>query len=129
MICKNCGKVLDDDDKVCPRCGISRNFKGLLPKLVEDFGGIDIFSEENHSRLSKALAMSAESDSKKRDLFLIANMKHIPQRLYAAIESSKNEQEKVMNECFQDLLRLDIVESTCRRTIDDLAQCIYRRKL
>lgn len=127
MICKNCGKVLDDDDKVCPRCGKSRDFKEPLPKLVEDFGGLELFSEENHSRLNKAFMAMEDSDSKKRDLFLIANMKHIPQRLYAAIDSSKNEQEKIKNECFQVLLHLDIAESTCRRIIYDFAQCIYGR--
>ena len=130
MICKKCGKVLETEDTICPRCGeLGGNKeplvnKGILVKLMEDFGGVELFSEENHSRLNKALSIRENINSKDRDLFLIANMKYIPQRLYAIIDSTSSEREKIISECLRDLLNLDIAETTCRRILNELTQCI-----
>ena len=128
MICKKCGKVLDDENAVCPRCGTSRQFKGVLPQLIDDFGGLDLFSEENQSRLNKALTQIDDSNAKERDLLLVANIKKIPQRLYAAVESSESEKQKVVRECFNDLLSLDIAKLTCVEVISNLTVAIYGKR-
>lgn len=128
MICKKCGKVLDDEDAVCPRCGTSRQFKGVLPQLIEDFGGLDLFSEENQSRLNRALMQIDESNAKERDLLLIANIKKIPQRLYAMVESSESEKQKVVRDCLNDLLFLDIAKLTCTEVISNLTLVIYGKR-
>ena len=128
MICKKCGKVLDDENAVCPRCGTSRQFKGVLPQLIDDFGGLDLFSEENQSRLNRALTQIDDSNSKERDLLLVANIKKIPQRLYAAVESSESEKQKVVRECFNDLLSLDIAKLTCVEVISNLTVAIYGKR-
>jgi len=130
MLCKKCGKVLETEDTICPRCGEPGGNKepiankGILAKLMENFGGMELLSEENHSRLNKALAMLENINSKDRDLFLIANMKYIPQRLYAIVGSTSSEREKIISECLRDLLNLDIAETTCRRILNELTQCI-----
>ena len=128
MICKKCGKVLDDEDAVCPRCGASRQFKGFLPQLIDDFGGLDLFSEENQSRLNRALTQIDDSNAKERDLLLVANIKKIPQRLYAAVEFSESEKQKVVRECFNDLLSLDIAKHTCVEVISNLTVAIYGKR-
>lgn len=128
MICKKCGKVLDDENAVCPRCGTSRQFKGVLPQLIDDFGGLDLFSEENQSRLNRALTQIDDSNAKERDLLLVANIRKIPQRLYAAVESSESEKQKVVRECFNDLLSLDIAKLTCVEVISNLTVAIYGKR-
>lgn len=128
MICKKCGKVLDDEDAVCPRCGVSRQFKGFLPQLIDDFGGLDLFSEENQSRLNRALTQIDDSNAKERDLLLVANIKKNPQRLYAAVEFSESEKQKVVRECFNDLLSLDIAKLTCVEVISNLTVAIYGKR-
>lgn len=128
MICKKCGKVLDDENAVCPRCGTSRQFKGVLPQLIDDFGGLDLFSEENQSRLNRALTQIDDSNAKERDLLLVTNIKKIPQRLYAAVESSESEKQKVVRECFNDLLSLDIAKLTCVEVISNLTVAIYGKR-
>lgn len=126
MICKKCGKVLEDDDAVCPRCGTSRQFKGVLQQLVDELGGKELFSEENKSRLSKALMrIDDDNNAKERDLLLIANIKNIPQRLYAAIGLTETEQAKVVKECLNDLLFLDIARRTCVEVISNLTHILY----
>lgn len=119
---------MDDENAVCPRCGTSRQFKGVLPQLIDDFGGLDLFSEENQSRLNRALTQIDDSNAKERDLLLVANIKKIPQRLYAAVESSESEKQKVVRECFNDLLSLDIAKLTCVEVISNLTVAIYGKR-
>ena len=119
---------MDDENAVCPRCGTSRQFKGVLPQLIDDFGGLDLFSEENQSRLNRALTQIDDSNAKERDLLLVANIKKIPQRLYAAVESSESEKQKVVRVCFNDLLSLDIAKLTCVEVISNLTVAIYGKR-
>jgi uncharacterized protein (TIGR02145 family) len=87
------------------------NFETIIKKIVEDYEGLEIFSEENHSRLNKAL-MSL-NPSKERDLLLVANMKHIPQELYTVKdESSKNQVIKFLT-CVNYLRDLELPLKIC----------------
>lgn len=89
----------------------TNNFETILKKIVKDYGGLEIFSEENQSRLNKALM--ALKPSKERDLLLVANMKHIPQELYLEKdESSKNQAIKFFT-CFNYLRDLELPLKTC----------------
>lgn len=119
---------MDDENAVCPRCGTSRQFKGVLPQIIDDFGGLVLFSEENLSRLNRALMQIDESNAKERDLLLIANIKKIPQRLYAAVDSSESEKQKVVTECLNDLLFLDIAKLTSLEVISNLTLVIYGKR-
>ena len=72
MKCSSCNQELNFPEEVlkkfisCPFCGgalpkgdsenkKSETIEDELAKIVSDFGGLEIFSEENYTRLTKAL--------------------------------------------------------------------------
>lgn len=87
------------------------NFETILKKIVKDYGGVEIFSEENQSRLNKALM--ALKPSKERDLLLILNMKHIPQELYFVRDESSQNQAVKFFTCFNYLRDLELPLKLC----------------
>ncbi len=89
----------------------------LLKKIVTDYGDLEIFSEENHSRLNKALTGIDDSLCPAKDWLLIANMKYIPQKLYSVIDSVQNERQDAVDECRDILSTLAIDEDVCRKII------------
>ena len=72
MKCLSCNQELNFSDEVlakftsCPFCGAalqkddseikkSVTIEDELARIVSDFGGLEVFAEENYSRLTKAL--------------------------------------------------------------------------
>lgn len=88
-----------------------------LSQIVLEYGGIEIFSEENYSRLNKALMALDDSFAPGKDWLLIANMKHIPQKLYVVRDMSQNTIQKVAEECRDVLVGLGIGEDNCETIV------------
>lgn len=91
--------------------------QGPLSQIVSEYGGIEIFSEDNHSRLNKALMALDESFEPEKDWLLIANMKHIPQKLYVVRDMSQNRIQQVAEECRDVLIALAIDEKVCETIV------------
>lgn len=119
MICKKCGNNLDFDSAVlekfvaCPFCGTffpkelpsieSGTIEAELKKLADDFGGLEIFSEENSSRFAKSLMTLSAPFDIARDKLLVANIRKVPQRLYSVLEQTKAEQQQMTDLCIDEL--------------------------
>ena len=91
--------------------------QGPLSQIVSEYGGIEIFSEENHSRLNKALMALDESFEPEKDWLLLANMKRIPQKLYVVRDMSQNRIQQVAEECRDVLIALAIDEKVCETIV------------
>ena len=104
----------------------SNSFEIILKALMNDFGGPEIFSEENHSRLNKAL-ISLE-DSLHKDWLLIANMKHIPQKIYAMMDASEEDKLFVTNVCKRTLASIIFNEGLCEVIIFQLIDVLKRNR-
>jgi len=127
MICKKCGNNLDFDSAVlekfvaCPFCGTffpkelpsieSGTIEAELKKLADDFGGLEIFSEENSSRFAKSLMTLSAPFDIARDKLLVANIRKIPQRLYSVLEQTKAEQQQMTDLCIDELASFGFPES------------------
>lgn len=125
MRCPMCKNNYPDLIDTCPFCGgeglseeesgeskIS-DFDRILEQIVKEYGGLEIFSGENQSRLKKAL-MSL-NPSKERDLLLVANLKHIPQELYLTKEKPEKEQMFAFYKCISYLRDLELSLSICMK--------------
>lgn len=116
--CHKCKKDLDFAADIlanfvaCPYCGSF--LKNLLPiepgsvaeklqQTMDDFGGAEIFSEENCNRLQKILHTWSAPFDDARDKLLIASIRKIPQRLYAAVEIPEKEQQREVFDCEDSL--------------------------
>lgn len=116
--CYKCKKDLDFAADIlanfvaCPYCGSF--LKNLLPiepgsvaeklqQTMDDFGGAEIFSEENCNRLQKILHSWSAPFDDARDKLLIAAIRKIPQRLYAAVEIPEKEQQREVFDCEDSL--------------------------
>ena len=95
----------------------SISFDKILKDLVDDFGGAEIFCEENHSRLNKALMALDESFEPEKDWLLIANMKRIPQKLYAVMDSTQSEKQVMVETCRDALISLTLDEDVCEKIV------------
>lgn len=95
----------------------SNSFDKILKDLVDDFGGAEIFCEENHSRLNKALMALDESFEPEKDWLLIANMKRIPQKLYAVMDSTQSEKQVMVETCRDALISLTLDEDVCEKIV------------
>ena len=95
----------------------SNSFDKILKDLVDDFGGAEIFCEENHSRLNKALMALDESFEPEKDWLLIANMKRIPQKLYAVMDSTQSEKQVMVETCRDALISLTLDEDVCENIV------------
>lgn len=125
--CKRCGLNLTFDANVleqfiaCPYCGTffpkvlpsieSGTIEAELKKLADDFGGLEIFSEENASRFSKSLMTLSAPFDVARDKLLVANIKRVPQRLYSVLDKIQSERQQMTDLCIDDLLAFGFPES------------------
>lgn len=125
--CKRCGKNLPFDATVlkdfvaCPFCGTF--FPKVLPvielgtieaelkKLADDFGGLEIFSEENASRFAKSLLTLSAPFDVARDKLLVANIRKIPQKLYSVLDKMIVEQQQMTDLCIDELASFGLPES------------------
>ena len=125
--CKRCGQNLTFDANVlerfvaCPFCGTffpkvlpsieSGTIEAELKKLADDFGGPEIFSEENASRFAKSLMTLSAPFDVARDKLLVANIKRVPQRLYSVLDKIQSERQQMTDLCIDDLLAFGFPES------------------
>lgn len=111
----------------CPLCGAfvpnslssikNETIETELKHLVDAFGGLEIFSEENASRFTKALAKLSSPFDVVRDKLLIANIRNVPQKLYSVLESVQSEQQRMVDQCFDELMSLGIQEKFAEEVI------------
>lgn len=116
MLCPKCHKKYSDTYTTCPYCNIIGNLN-LLDAIASEYGGIEIFNEENHSRLNKALMALDESFEPEKDWLLIANMKRIPQKLYAEMNSTQSEKQNTVETCRDALISLTLDEDVCEKIV------------
>ncbi len=86
----------------------SNTFEIFLNALVQDFGGLEIFDEENESRLNKAVKSLADSFSQEKRWMQIACMENIPQKLYSVIEFPQEAQQRMIDNCLKELSSLGL---------------------
>lgn len=102
------------------KCKSQDSFKtmeDLLDRISIEYVGEEIFSEENHSRLNKALIALDESFEPEKDWLLIANMKRIPQKLYAVMDSTQSEKQVMVETCRDTLTSLTLDEDVCEKIV------------
>lgn len=92
-----------------------------LSLIIAEYGGEEIFDEENHSRLNKALMVLDDAYGQMKDWLLIANMKHIPQKMYAIRNSTQCDKQQTAEECRDVLNTLLLDQKTCEEFISYLA--------
>jgi len=92
-------------------------FDKTLKDIVDDFGGAEIFCEDNRFRLNKALMSLDDSCEPVKDLLLIANMKSIPQKLYAVMDSTQSEKQVMVETCRDALISLTLDEDVCEKIV------------
>jgi uncharacterized protein (TIGR02145 family) len=92
-------------------------FDSFLKKLVQDFGGIEIFNEENESRLNKAVKTLADSFSQEKKWMQVACIESIPQKLYSVIEFPPKAQQKMIDNCLKELASLGLTS----QVVEDVA--------
>lgn len=103
---------------------MKNQFKKILQNLEKDFGE-EIFSNENASRLRKALE---QRDSIANDILAFANIKGIPQKIYNAkktasdFASSEKQQEQILKNCYQDLINAQMLPDSAYDVISVFAE-------
>ncbi len=138
MNCFKCKKELLFEDSLlkdfvaCPYCGAffpkilepieNGSIEAELKKLADEFGGLEIFSEENASRFAKSLAKLNSPFDVARDKLLVANIKKIPQRLYSVIEQTQNEKQQMADLCFDEMISFGLPQEFAKETIAWLTQ-------
>lgn len=120
-------KSLLKDFVACPYCGAffpkilepieNGSIEAELKKLADEFGGLEIFSEENASRFAKSLAKLNSPFDVARDKLLVANIKKIPQRLYSVIEQTQNEKQQMADLCFDEMISFGLPQEFAKETI------------
>lgn len=95
----------------------SNPFESFLNTLVQDFGGIEIFDEENESRLNKAVKSLADSFSQEKKWMQIASMENIPQKLYSVMEFPQEAQQKMIDNSLDELSSLGLTPQVCEKVI------------
>lgn len=127
MNCPQCNRELNFPEDAlkkftnCPFCGgplqveneekSSTPIETVLKNITDEFGGVEIFADENSSRLHKALITIDNEFANDRDRLILANMRNIPQKLYNVINASKTEQQIIADECQQNLLSFGLQEN------------------
>lgn len=96
-----------------------RNLKKTDPLslIIAEYGGEEIFDEDNYSRLNKALMALDDSYGQAKDWLLIANMKHIPQKMYSVRNSTQREKQQTAEECRDILSALILDKKTSEEII------------
>ena len=143
MNCPKCNKELNFPEDIlktfssCPFCGgflqeeQTENeenpltpIETILKNIAEEFGGLEIFSEENGSRLHRALITIDNDLADERDRLILANVRNIPQKLYNTINAPKIEQQKTADECRQNLLSFGLQENIADEVVSWLANTL-----
>ncbi|WP_405335649.1 FISUMP domain-containing protein [Fibrobacter sp.] len=141
MKCSSCNQELNFPEEVlkkftsCPFCGAAiaqekKIDKSLVPieaelqKIVDDFGGLDVFSEENYSRLNKALMAMDENLAIDRDKLIVANVKKIPQKMYLTKSLPSNEQHDVAESCVENLSTIGLSKDVAKEIVMWLAHIL-----
>jgi len=137
MKCSSCNQELNFPKEIlkkftnCPLCGAPMPKVGgnapvsiemELRKIVDDFGGLEILSEENYSRFSRALAAIDSNFAEERDKLLVANIKKIPQKMYSVIEFPQKEIQQVVDSCIEELTSFGLQKKLIDEIISWLAQ-------
>lgn len=133
MKCQKCNKELPFDESIlkefvaCPYCGTffpkvlppieSGTIEAELKKFADDFGGLEIFSEENSSRLAKSLVKLEAPFDVARDKLLVANIKNIPQKLYSVLDQPQNEQQQMVDLCLNEMTSFGLPQEFAKETI------------
>ena len=133
MICQKCNKELLFDESVlkefvaCPYCGTffpkilppieAGTIEAELKKFADDFGGLEIFSEENSSRFTKSLVKLEAPFDVARDKLLVANIKNIPQKLYSVLDQPQNEQQQMADLCLNEMTSFGLPQKFAKETI------------
>ena len=123
MLCPKCHEKYSDNFTTCPYCSIMGDVNPL-GAITSEYGGIEIFSEENQHRLNKALMALDASYGPAKDWLLLANMKRIPQKLYAILSSTQKEKQDVVDECRETLCMLILDEKVCEKIISYFTQSL-----
>lgn len=137
MKCQRCNKELIFEESIlkefvaCPYCGTffpkilppieAGTIEAELKKFVDDFGGLEIFSEENSSRFSKSLVKLEAPFDVARDKLLVANIKNIPQKLYSVLDQPQNEQQQMADLCLDEMTSFGLPQEFAKETISWLA--------
>ena len=95
----------------------SNTFEIFLNTLVQDFGGLEIFDEENESRLNKAVKSLADSFAQEKKWMQIACMENVPQKLYSVVEFPKEAQQRMIDNCLKELASLGLTS----QVVEDVA--------
>lgn len=133
MKCQKCNKELLFNESIlkefvaCPYCGTffpkslppieAGTIEAELKKFVDDFGGLEIFSEENSSRFTKSLVKLEAPFDVARDKLLVANIKNIPQKLYSVLEQTQNEQQQMVDLCLAEMTSFGLPQEFAKETI------------
>ena len=89
----------------------SNSFEIILKALMDDFGGPEIFSEENEPRLTKALKSIEGLFAKEKKQLLMACMENVPQTMYSAVGLPPKEQQAKVDVCLEKLDDLGVAKS------------------
>lgn len=143
MNCPQCNQELNFPEDVlkkftnCPFCGGTLQneqaeneevpltpIETVLKNITKEFGGLEIFSEENSPRLHKALTTINNDLADERDRLILANIRNIPQKIYSAIDAPKAEQQQITDACQQNLLSFGLQENIANEVISWLANIL-----
>ena len=139
MNCPQCNQELNFSEEVlkkftnCPFCGkpltqteesqdLNTSIGTELKRIVNEFGGLEILSEENYSRFSRALAAIDSNFAEERDKLLVANIKKIPKKMYSVIEFPQKEKQQVVDSCIEELTSFGLQKKLIDEIISWLAQ-------
>ena len=133
MICKKCSKTLNFDEAVlkqfvaCPYCGSflpkvaasiePGTVEAELKKIVDEFGGLEIFSKENTPQFAKSLMALPSPFDVVRDKLFVASIKNVPQKLYSVLNKSAMEQQQMVNLCLDELTGFDLPEKFAKDVV------------
>ena len=88
----------------------SNSFEIILKALMDDFGGPEIFSEENEPRLTKALKSIEGLFAKEKKQLLMACMENVPQTMFSAVGLPPKEQQAKVDVCLEKLNELGVAK-------------------
>ena len=111
----------------CPLCGaflpnslpLIENdvIESELKRLLDDFGGLEILSDENKSRFTKALMTLSAPFDIVRDKLLVANIRDVPQKLYSVAESLQCDQQQMVEQCIDELMSFGIPQKFAEEVV------------
>lgn len=103
------------------------HFGKILRQIVNEYDGLDIFSEENISRLKKAI--SHIEPFKDQYYFQILNKRRVPQRLYACMNLPHDEKVKALKTSKKELLGNGFSEEYCYDVLSAFSSMMFNAKL